>query len=62
MKHLSQIDPFLEGRKAPSPGERKKLYQKKKQQIQEQKAQQLRDIQLMEGVILLPNAEETIYF
>jgi len=61
MKHLSQIDPFFEGRKAPSPGERKKLYQQKAQQIQEQKAQQLRDIQLMEGVILLPNAEETIY-
>jgi len=62
MKHLSQIDPFAEGRKAPSPEERKKLYQQKQQKIQEEKAQKLREIQLIEGVVLLPYADENFYF
>lgn len=62
MKHLSQIDPFVEGRKTLSPEERKQLYQQKQQKIQEEKAQQLREIQLMEGVVLLPHADEDFYF
>ena len=61
MKHLSQIDLFVEGRKAPSPEERKRLYQQKEKQNQEQKAQQLREIQLMEGLVLLPDTDETSY-
>lgn len=55
MKHLSQIDPFLKGRKVLSPEERKQLYQKKQQEIQEEQARQIRQINLMEGVVLDEN-------
>jgi hypothetical protein len=47
MEHLTQINPFVEGRKAPSQEERKRLSWQKKQEQQEQREQQLRHLYFM---------------
>jgi len=49
MEHLSQIDPFAEGRKSPSPKQRKQLFQKKQQQLQEEEQQKQIELKLMEN-------------
>lgn len=48
MKSLSQVDPFAEGRKSPSPEQRKQLFQKKQQQLEEQEKQKLWELNLVE--------------
>lgn len=47
MEHLSQINPFLEGRTPPPINKRKGLYWQKKQEQQEQQEQQIREFYLM---------------
>jgi hypothetical protein len=47
MEHLSNIDPFIEGRKSPSDEERKKISWQRYKQQREEREQLLRELDLM---------------
>lgn len=47
MERLSNISPFLEGRKSPSEEQRKKIAWQRQQQKQEEREQLLRELYLM---------------